>query len=386
MFRIRHRHAATPRPGALARAALAASLAPLIGASLLTAGCSGDGPGARSSRRAPQGQIAPDPWTQMGYRLAWRGFPVLSGSRGPARVDVFDEGILVQDRQNTVTLMEHAAGRNLWVTAVGRPLTRFVGNGVHDGRILVCTDNEIYFLDAQTGNLLERQSIAVVVNTPPVVSGETAVFGAATGEVVGHSLFSGFKLWGYMLRGSIQSAPVAVGPYVGAVSETGDVLIVRPEDGRSTGRASIFGGLDNNPVADARTLYLASVDQSVYAFAGDDGRRVWRYRTESPITAQPRVVDGVLYVTVPGEGLVALDALTGERLWANASLSGEVIGSREGEALLWDGRTLQALSADTGEVGASIALPDAQRVFCRPLEDGDLFVVTRDAVARYSPR
>jgi outer membrane protein assembly factor BamB len=349
-------------------------------------GCSTGGSSSASGRAYRQGEMLTDPWADLGYRLDWRGFPVLTGRRGAERANVFDIGILVQDTQNTVTLMDYDTGRNLWVTQVGRPTTRFVGNGVYEDSVLICSDNEIYFLDAQTGTITDRQSIAVVVNTPPVVLGETAVFGSATGEVVGHSLYSGFKLWGYMLGGSMQAPPVAIGERVGAVSEAGDVLFVRPENGTSTGRASIFGGLDNRPVADARTMYVASVDQSVYAFAGDDGRRVWRYRAESPISAQPAVVHGMLCVTIPGEGLVALDALTGERQWSNADLSGEVIGSLGDELLFWDGATLHALSADTGEPTASVPVTGAQRVFCSPVEDGDLYVVSRDAVAKYSPR
>lgn len=373
----------TRRRRSVARALVLA----LVGALPLTlAACAGSGSSSANRSAVRPGEIVTDPWADLGYRLTWRGFPVLTGSGGTASVDVFDLGVLVQDRQNTVTLMDHNTGRNLWVSQVGRPLTRFVGNGVHDGRVLICSDNEVYLLDGQTGALLARQSLAVVVNTPPTVIGETAVFGTATGEVLGHSVYSGFKLWGYQLKGSIQAAPVAVGPYVGAVSQGGDLLIARPENGRSTGRASIFGGLDNSPVADARTMYVASLDQSVYAFAGDDGRRIWRYRTESAITAQPALADGVLYVTIPGQGLVALDALTGDRLWANAELSGTVVGSLNGEALLWDGRTLHALDGERGEVVASMHLPGAQRVFCSPIENGDLFVVTRDAVAKYSPR
>ena len=381
MFRNRLNHRGLPPRRRRARR-IRATLALTLLACAPLAACSTGG----SRGQYGQGEIFTDPWADLGYRLDWRGFPVLTGRRGAERTDVFDIGILVQDTQNTITLMDPDTGRNLWVTQVGRPATRFVGNGVYEDSVLVCSDNEVYFLDAQTGTITDRQSIAVVVNTPPVVMGETAVFGSATGEVVGHSLYSGFKMWGYLLGGSMQAPPVAVGQRVGAVSEAGDVLFVRPENGSSSGRASIFGGLDNRPVADARTMYVASLDQSVYAFSGDDGRRVWRYRTESPITAQPAVAMGMLCVMIPGEGLVALDALTGDRLWANPELSGEVVGSLEDELLFWDGRTLHALSADAGEVVASLPLSGAREVFCSPVEDGDLYVVTNDAVAKYSPR
>lgn len=387
-----HRQRQRPVSGAPPRA-LAAGLALAIFTTPFLLGCASSGDGgermgaSRTGAASTQGAEAPvDPWAPLGYRLDWRGFPVLTRSEGVARVGVFDEGVLVQDRSNTVTLMDHDTGRNLWVSQVARPTARFVGNGVSGDRFLICTDNEIYFLDDQTGNLLDRQSLALIINTPPVVVGDIAVFGSATGELLGHSLVSGFKQWGYQLRGSIQAPPVSIGPDVGAVSQNGDVLIVDPATGASVGRANIFGGLENRPVADERTMYIASVDQSVYAFTSRDARRVWRHRTESPITAQPALVAGVLYVAIPGDGLVALDSLTGDVLWTNPDMSGAAVASLGDEVMVWDGSALHALDAETGVVQERLELPEATRVFAHPVEDGDLYVVTSDAVAKYSPR
>src|SRR5690606_12182537 len=109
----------------------------------------------------------------------------------------------------------------------------------------------------------------------------------------------------------------------GVVSQGGDVIIIDTRSGASTLRARIFDGLANDPVAGDDAMYVASLDQSVYGFAARGSSWDWRLRTDQPITEQPVLLDGVLYVDIPGEGLTALDpAYNGERIWSNAGVSG----------------------------------------------------------------
>lgn len=381
---VSHTH---PWAGVL-RAATGLGACVLVAAS--PAGCaSGGGTGWSSAgdRRVAQARATEDPMGTMGYRLAWRGFPIVSRRSGVNQFDVFAEGVLVQDGETTLTLMDHATGANIWSRQVSMPRTRFVGNTIVGDQVISASDNELFFMDLRTGDVRDRQRLASVVNTPPVVQGEVAVFGTATGELLGHSLYSGFKLWGYKLEGSISAPAVAIGPYVGAVSQAGDVIILRPQDGTSTGRARLFAGLRNRPVADANSMYIAGMDQSVYAFNAQNGRRAWRHRSERAITAQPAVAGGALYVTIPDVGLVALDTLDGQVLWTAADITGEVVAARDDRVLVWDGGSLASVDIETGELIDTVRMQGVQRIVARPFENGDIYTLTGDGVvSRYSPR
>jgi outer membrane protein assembly factor BamB len=331
--------------------------------------------------------ITNEAWKSLDYRLAWRGFPGFGKNSGFLNVGAFDEGVLVMDTANTVSMLNQRTGKTIWITQPGTPRTKFVGSTIADGQVYCSSDIEVYVLDFHTGALVDRQSLSSVVEMPPVIIDQMAIFGSTSGEVIGHSLYSGFRLWGYQLQGSIEAAPVNVGGVVGVVSEAGDVIFLDPSDGTSRGRGSVFGGVRNRLVADDRTMYIASKDQSVYAFDARDGTRLWRYRSETSLDGNPSLYDGVLYVEIPGEGMTALDALTGEVMWQSAELHGEVVGAHDGTILLWSGTTMQTADAEDGTVLSEASWPQAAGVVRARGADAPVYVLERGgSVAKFVAR
>ncbi|MCB9837762.1 MAG: PQQ-binding-like beta-propeller repeat protein [Phycisphaeraceae bacterium] len=323
---------------------------------------------------------------RLGYRIAWRGFPFFGSDLKVRFAELLGDSIAVLDDSNTVTVMDPVTGRNRWSTRLAGDLTRFVGIARHEGTLLCASDTTLYVLDIRTGTIKDKQRLAVVVNTAPVIIGHMAIFGCTSGELLGHNLETGYKQWGYLLNGSITSEPVPAGVGVAAVSQGGDVLIVNPGTGASYGRALIFDGLSNNPVAGADTLFVASRDQSVYAFEASTGRRIWRYRSQRPITDQPAAHDGRLYVAIPGEGLVAFNGATGDVIWTAPDVRGEPIGVHKGRLIVWNGADATVVDDQRGDVIETVHIPGLKALKMTSFVDGDLYAVTPDgAVARYTP-
>jgi outer membrane protein assembly factor BamB len=131
---------------------------------------------------------------------------------------------------------------------------------------------------------------------------------------------SGVSAWAFTSIGSFDTDLVRVGPYVGAVSQGGDVLVLTPR-GDLVGRARVFGRVDSRPVSDGQSIFVASRDQSIWAFAST-GATLWRHRTPNAITAQPTAHEGVIYCHLRDEGMTALNAATGEVLWQNPAAKG----------------------------------------------------------------
>jgi len=338
--------------------------------------------------RAAQVEIDFEEYATLGYNFAWRGYPVVNQNARVRHFDVFDDIVIVQDSVNTMTALEASSGRNRWSNTLGQPLSRFVGNVRVDDRILSSSDNELFILDVATGEALERQTLQIVVNTPPVVSEGIAIYGTPRGEVLGHSLYTSYKAWGYLLSGAIQAPPTLVGELAGVVSEAGDVIIIDPRSGSSTMRARVFDGLSNRPVASQDALFVASRDQSIYAF-GARSEMLWRKRTEYPLVDQPAYHDGRLYQTIPNIGFMALDAVTGEEVWTAAGVRGRAVGLRKDRLLVWndDTDTMTLLDPQAGDVIETVQLPGLSEIEMTRFEDGDLYTVTPSGVvAKFTPR
>jgi len=331
---------------------------------------------ATPEARAAQTPTPHEAYAAIGYRLLWRGFPVMSDGAAPERLDFFGDLIYVHNSRNVVTAMETSNGANRWSNQLGSPISRFVGSARVDDRIVTASDNELFLMSADTGEVLDRQDLALVVNTEPVVAGAIVVFGSTSGEALGHDLYTRHQRWGYQLRGAIEARPTLVGPGVGVVSQRGDVLVIDPNTGASLATHRIFDGLANDPVAGDDTLFVASRDQSVWAFASRENDTVWRLRTQAPITAQPTFWDGLLLVTLPDRGFTAIDGVTGEALWSTEGVEGRAVAVREGNLLVWDGAVMAAMDPDTGDVLERATLPDVAFIAVSRFEDGDMYTMS----------
>lgn len=355
--------------------------------------------------RAGSITIDHDAWRELGYRWDWSARPQISDGANLARLDVHDDLVVTQDTLGVLSALETPTGKLRWSVGVADTLTRFLGTGRVGDQILSYARPSLFVLDANSGNLLARQPMDVVVSTEPVIYNGILVFGTPTGEVYAHEFASpsgklrpppmntGARAWGYMIPGAVEADPVMVGNLIGVVSQAGTVFFVDPFTGAGLGRGNIWEGLDNNPVTDGERLFAASLDQSVYAFA-PDGSLVWRYPTARRLRAQPSVwlptgdaADSVLIVDIPGEGLTAFAGPTGQKLWVNDSVQGEVIATRDGNLVAWNGRELLLLDASTGDVITAVPLRGVQGLRASAFDEADLYAIGTDGtVAKFTPR
>lgn len=368
------------------------SIAALSAAAVLLNGCAtGSGRVLTPKQRLDALQIDHDSYGRLGYRLDWTGFPVITAPGPVKAIEAYDDVVVVQEAGNTVSVLEASTGETRWSDQPAARLTRFVGIGREGNRLFVSSEAEVFILDLQTGNQLDRQEFEKLVSTEPVRADGLLIYGTGTGEILAHLLYSsvdGVKLWGYDMPGSIRANPVKVGEaIVGAVTQTGDLAFVQAADGQLVSRNRVYGGMATHPVADDQRMYIASLDQSLYAFEAATGAQVWRYRTEAPLDRQPTLHDGRLYIELPGEGLVAFDAATGEKLWGNKDVTGTVIGISRGDLLVWNGREAAVVDPARGDLIDRVSLPGVQRLELDRFADGNLYAVsTAGLVSKFVPR
>lgn len=369
-----------------ARLALLAGLAGGI-ALLGCAARNGDGPANEAALSRGTASLDRSPYDALGYRLEWAGFATLVRGELPEFVQPLGEATAILGDRGTLSVLSAVSGEARWTSSVGTELTDFIGV-VRDGNtVAVATDSQVIGLDINSGSIVRRFNLARVASSRPLLAGPLYIFGSATGAVFAQIGASGLSAWQYATRGPVEFEPVLVGSqHFGVVSRAGQVLIL-DSSGSASASYSMFGGAGAKPAADDRSLYVASLDQSIYAFDVFGNRPRWRTRTQSPLKSQPAVVGNKLILEVPEIGLVGLTTEKGEQVWSNSKVRGRVVGTRKGNALVWDGKTVTIIDPATGDVINSAALPDVAILQPERFDDGPMLAVRANGdVFRFQPR
>lgn len=376
------------------RALAFASVAGLVGLSALTsAGCGSSAP--RWSSEGAAGPEAFKPLAQefakVGYGWDWSGFPIPAGGERVKFITAYPDAVVVQDTGSKLSLLEPSNGRVRWSNELANRITKFVGiardsDSPRGDRVIVSSESEAFVISMRTGEVASRQRFERVVNTRPVMFGTMAVYGTPGGELMGHNIASNLRVWGYDAPGPIEFAPVRVGTLIAGVTQDGYTSFVDPISGVLAGRAKVFGGVATEPVSDGNLMFLASLDQSLYAVS-PAGVVAWRHRTSQPLTVQPAVVGNTVYCTTADEGFTAFDAATGKIRWSTNEVSGMVLGTRKGRLVVWNGTVLTLVDAQRGTVVERADLPGLTKVVFDTFDDGNLYAVNAaGVVGRFLPK
>jgi len=324
-----------------------------------------------------------DAFEKVGYRWDWSGFPGPAEGQRIKFLHAWPDAIVTQDTGSKVAVIEPASGRVRWSGEVASRLTRFVGvsRDRHDrtDRLICSSESEVYILDMQTGDVVSRQRYEKVVNTPPLLLGDVGVYGTPNGELLAHRLTNGARAWAYLAEGPIEFPPILADNTVVGATQAGLVSMIDADTGGLTGRARMYGGAAGALATDGALVYIASLDQSIYAFA-NSGQKIWQHRTSSPLTFAPVCLGARLFCHTADLGFTCFDAGTGKPIWSNREVRGTLIGTRKGDLLVWDGATLSLLEPDRGATVATAVLPGIRHITFDRFDGGTLYVANRAGV------
>lgn len=331
-------------------------------------------------------KIDHDAYAELGYRLDWRGFPVVQRGEHIQFFDAYDDVLVAHESAATISVLEASNGALRNSSQVASSLTRFVGNFRDGNHLIVSSDNEAAIIDLETGDILQRHDLDRVVSTAPISTAGQKIYGTSIGHVYSHYLNPPVNAWAFDLGSPIDAELALVGQTVVAVSRNGRIAMLDAPTGTLVAQANIFGGCEADPVAGDGAVFFASLDQSIYAF-NLEGRRMWRIRTEQPLRITPTYYAGVVYVPSDDQGLRAIDANTGTQLWNQEKVAGRVVALRNGRLLTWDGSSAAAVDPATGDVISSAQLPAVEILKPDHFVDGNLYAVsTGGVVAKFKPR
>ncbi len=254
------------------------------------------------------------------------------------------------------------------------------------GEALVATRSGALVFNMATGDLIRSGNFGVSVSCAPVIVGETICIGGA-GRYYGFYVDRFNRRWSKSMPGDLFfSTPVVVGDQVVLASKNGILQSINPVDGdwKWEGRKTngeVLAGL----AADARNVYVPSMDQRLYAFSVARGAEMWQAQLEGTLDQTPALGGSVVLCPARGKGLFAISRQDGSRKWmapgveSVATITGNHawVGDVEGN--------LKSLNVETGEQISSAQIPDAA-FFVRNGDDDAVFVINRSGtVGAYLP-
>jgi len=242
--------------------------------------------------------------------------------------------------QNAKVWPPCAAGDNVYV-----PTTTKVFAYDIDGRSIVTVDLEF----SPSGR--------------PVTNGVHLFTPAAKGWLEAVSLLPKVVSWGRWTENSVTSGPVMDSAMIYFAGQDGIVYASTQHVRRVVWQHKCEGPIVADLALTKTGLVLvASLDYSLYAFAGAGGRVAWRYEAGEPLKRTPYAVGGQVFLFSKEAGLTAIDAASGHKQWTMADGK---------DFLSADPKTAYFLS----KAGAMVAVNrvDGKVLFSLPLLAGTLY-------------
>jgi len=324
---------------------------------------------AVSGAPAQETVISPEELNALGYFKYWEMTLDLQRARAINGAHVLDDTLYIITDSGDVHAVHAAVGLQRWAqnitTSAYRvyPPTHFL---LPDGRALalITTSPRMTFVDRYQGDVVADLPIEKAAVGPAVAQGERMYFGSSDGHLYAMiwsdpRTNTGVNVWRAQSDGPLSGAPVLInnGDDMVFASQGGVVRSCTTGAKLSNWVSSTEGPIIADVVVDGPGVFVASTDRSLYRFNLLSGSQEWRLRFPEPLNESPAVSGGIVFQYCQNEGVTAVDAESGERIWQHRGARRLVCRGVDDVILAGESGELFKLSAAKGEVLARIRLP-----------------------------
>lgn len=132
----------------------------------------------------------------------------------------------------------------------------------------------------------------------------------------------GTERWRYETGGAVQAGPTVYDGTVFIGSLDGTVYAIDAESGDEQWSVTTEGSIRAAPTVFGSVVYAGSGDGNVYELDRETGVERWRYETAAPIDGSPAVFDLILYVANREGRVHAINLLRREPVWRTETAGG----------------------------------------------------------------
>ena len=213
-----------------------------------------------------------------------------------------------------------------------------------DGKVVLGdADGNLTALDGASGEVRWRRELEGMVFGDLAELDGVVAAGTLAGNVYGVSGATGETLWRIRLDDAVTGDVFSYGGAFYAGDASGKFRKLDPQTGKVLFEVQLASQrLQARGAAKDGVIYIGAWDGCLHAVDADDGRTLWRWKSErnyrfySPGDAGVAVRNGKVYFAHPDRWVRALDGATGKELWAtdNAMVRESFSISANGEKLL----------------------------------------------------
>ncbi len=370
----------------------------LAGFSLLGVGC-GNG-NLTSPYISPQTRqldsslvIGPTVARELGYQVDWQ---YATAGKNLKLLTVQHDSVFALDENNYLTRIDREDGTRVWRIPISYPLAEIQGvTYLPDyNRVLVISGGDLFVLNASDGSQIARQHLEKIANTEALSFGDQIIYGSRNGQLIWHSHAIAFQSNGYQIANSIKLMPLNLGRVILVTGNDGELVVIDASSASKYWSKKLLDGVVAQPAITDSAIYVAGLDQHIWAFDLGSGRNLWRYLAESPLTDSPVVIGDLVFQQVPAKGLICFEALPkskpgGEIVWSDPNVAGNVVTTRRENLIIWNQKNKQmdVLTSQRGGHVSTIILPFVDKLMTTSTVEGDLYAYHRDGrVVRLVPR
>lgn len=187
---------------------------------------------------------------------------------------------------------------------------------VMNGTVYIgCYDNNLYALDAKTGEFKWKFATEGGIPTTPASDGELIYIASEDTRLYAVSAEKGQQAWIYYAGGPIRSSPVISEGHIFVGSDDARLHVVNMFNGNASWKQEVAGPIRSTPlIADERVYFgCESSDFYCYDFKGE---LKWRFgKAKRAITSSAILVEGMLYFGCLDWSMYALEAEAGWQIW-----------------------------------------------------------------------
>ena len=186
---------------------------------------------------------------------------------------------------------------------------------VHNGLVYIgCYDNNLYALDAKTGEFQWKYATEGGIPTRPTAEEEMIFFGSEDSRLYAVTASKGELIWTYYAEGPIRSSPVISEGHLFFGSDDSHLHVVNMLSGNRAWRTEANGPIRCMPLVANERVYFGCEMGDFYS-VDFRGELKWRFKAKRALTSSPILVDGLIYIGSMDWTLYALEVEVGWEVW-----------------------------------------------------------------------
>jgi outer membrane protein assembly factor BamB/tRNA A-37 threonylcarbamoyl transferase component Bud32 len=187
---------------------------------------------------------------------------------------------------------------------------------VKDGIVFVgCYDNNLYALNAQTGEFIWKFATDGGIPTQPAVNENIVFVASEDARLYAVEADTGRIIWTYYAEGPIRCTPRAYEGHIFVGADDSFLHVVNMYTGHRSWRSEVSGPVRSTPLIADERVYFGCQSSDFYCL-DFQGELKWRFgQAKRAITSSPIIVEGVLYFGCMDWTLYAVEADGGWQIW-----------------------------------------------------------------------